>query len=167
MRKNINKIDKKLLKWLVDTYINETWINYNDLHIDEINKKVSITNLSYWIDILKKLTYYRDVLSFNVSICLNIGLKINDSAFIYEINTIEKAIDHIDLSSVPSYYLIGKGLLNSFIEDKVKVINDNIAETIFTSSYKNLYAENNEVTNILSIISFTPIDYIKFKRTTN
>lgn len=160
--KKLNTIDKKLIKWLVNTYIDKSWLHYDDLHFDIINKKEPINNINYWLLVLQKISYYRDLLHFDVSICLNIGIDVEDIDTINKINTINDASKYIDLESMPSYYVIGKNILNSFIEDKVKVIYDNPTETAFISSYIHPSAENNEVTTMLSIISFTHRDYKKF-----
>lgn len=161
--KKISEIEKILLKWIVNTYIDKSWLKGNNLHIDMINKKESISHIDYWMDIFQKLVDYRNLLGFEISICFNIGLNLPEETDLSRINRLIELKDNFLLDGSPSYYLIGSKDFKGFIDKKVKILDYNKDKTVYLSEYKSIFDDENKLLHLLSIIAFTKNDYKKFK----
>lgn len=134
-----NLINLKLIKWLCTTYIDKSYKNYNDCHLDELIKHINLANfdLEFWTNELTGLGKFCNSYNIPISIVLNIPI-------LQSIEDYTNIVNNIDSLSMPSFYLIDKPKLLEIKTSDINIIkNDSINNLIFyVSKYKSIWRED-------------------------
>ena len=135
-------VNLKLIKWLCSTYIDKSYKNYNDCHLDELIKHLNLANfdLEFWSYELMVLGRFCNSYNIPISIVLNIPI----SKRIEDYTDIVKNIDSL---SMPSFYLIDKPKLLEIKSSDINIIkNDSINNLIsYVSKYKSIWREDEQI----------------------